>query len=731
MPKINPSAKDLKASAKRLTQAVEACEPRLSRIQLAAKLAVTPGAVSHYLNGDRACPAHIVSKIARITNVEPGWLLHGSDSKSEARTPTAASPIRRTRPSQLKWGFRESPADGGKDFGNAAVYATPMAVKTIVREDGQNSLDAAPRSEVTIRFRLVELAPNTKRYERVLRSLRFDALQERIEAIEAASEFESKLGTKLAAGLEHILEERLLLLFVDDFGTRGMQGGEFDSTKSFAALARDNLNSRKEEQTAGGVFGLGAKVNIACSQLSTVIFASKVKGEEANGIRIIGRSELTYHKLGSGRGATEFAGPGWLGRAGATGAIESAWVSEDDQLLDDLMIRRDRLPIGVRPSDSSGTTIMVVGFADPQTESGGSTQQLADSFVEAAAINFWPAMMRGSLSIWVERFIGDDNDPVKSEKVDPRSVPGVSQLCDAWDKHVSGNETPVLIAPGDVACVTVPLTVPATKPRARGVKSHDEITADCQLIVRLAEPDDAASDPRVGHVAYVRGRAMVTRYQPRSGSVGGRPFHAMLLAGTLVGRGAEQVAAEQFLRMAEPPAHDRWSYNADLGERFARGGRKALDEFHSRVTEELQKLLRPLISRSNDGPEALKRLLQIRPAKQGTTKQPQVRIANSSATVVDGAWRIDAELVIDPTTRVLRITPRLLFQCEGAAAIPVSWNMIQVEDGDASVNDHVLIAQPRTKRLSFRGWSDPRSHPVEASQSSVLLDVIGRVEEDA
>lgn len=722
MPRLTAKTRDVQAVASRLTQALDACRPRLTRTQLAKKLRVTPGAVSHYLNGNRPCPDEVIEKIARITKVDPAWL----------RGTFVGGSTGATRRSRLVWGFREAPPDGGKDFGNAAVYATPMAVRTVVREDGQNSLDAGCRPEVVLRFRIVELSPDSERYSRVLKALRVEQLRDRIRAIEEAEEFESKLGTKLSAGLEHVLEEKLVLLYVDDYGTRGLPGDEFDSTKPFCALVRDNLNSRKDTQTAGGVFGVGAKVNIACSRLSTVVFASRVEGEESRGTRLIGRTELTYHELREGRAVQRFAGPGWLGEpARQHGVVSSAWLADDDQILDDLMLRRDRMPRGVRKSDSAGTSIMVVGFADPQLEAGASTQQLVDTLVEAAAVNFWPAIMRGALTVWVERYVDDEDDPVRSEQVDPREVAGIAELCDAWDRHVSGKTTPVLTAPGDVASIPIQLTVPATRQRARGVKAHDELTAECRLVVRLADPEGVAGDPRAGQIAYVRGRAMVTRYQARGSVVGGRPFHATLLAGTLVGRSTEQVAAEQFLRVAEPPAHDKWTYNADLGERYARGAKKALDEFHARVTEELQKILRPSATRSGDGPEVLKRLLQIRPPKIDAPKQPQVRILRSTAKVVDGAWRVEAELSINPTSRTLSVTPRLSFRCEGGPSIPVSWSRIEAEEDGVGVKEKRLILKPRIKRVAFRAWSDPTSHPVDARESSAMLDVIARAEAEA
>jgi hypothetical protein len=716
--------------AERLTAALEARHPAMTRGQLAAKLGVSAGAVSHWLNGNRPCPDGVVLRIAKVTKSEPGWLLNGAKAHSDDGRSTQYG---RPTVQSLVWGFREAPADGGKDFGNAAVYATPMAVRTIVREDGQNSLDAGRSDEVVLRFRLVELNPTSKRYTRVLNALGFADLRSRIKSIEEADEYQSKLGTKLSAGLEAVLEEKLILLYVDDYRSRGLQGDEFDSTKPYCALVRDNLNSRKDTNTAGGVFGVGSKVNIACSRLSTVLYASKVEGDESRGTRLVGRSELTYHELKVGGKKHHFAGPGWLGVPGQRpGVVESAWLPDDSSLLDDLMLRRDRLPAGVRPNEATGTSILIVGFTDPQTEAGATTQQLADSFAEAAATNFWPSMMRGSLSVIVERYVDDAEEPIKSEYVDPRAVAGVAELCEAYEKHVSGATTPALVNPGDVASIVVPLSVPATRQRAKGIRAHEEQSAECRLLVRLADPDGGASDPRVGQVAYTRGRAMVVRYQPRASVVGGRPFHAVVLAGTMAGRSNEQIGAEQFLRIAEPPAHDKWAYSADLGERYARGAKKALDDFHARVTEELQRILRPPVSRQSDGPEILRRLLQIRPpAQDPVPSQPQVRITRRQARVVDGVWVVEAELSVNPTSRTLVVTPRLSFRCEGSASVPIRWSRLEVEESSSiTVEEGALVLPPRTKRVAFKAWSDAESHPVPAGQASAVLDVLARVEAD-
>src|SRR5207249_7020006 len=109
-------------------------------------------------------------------------------------------------------------------------------------------------------------------------------------------------------------------------------------------------------------------VNLACSRVGTVLFASKVRGEEQRGTRLVARSELTYHQLGRGRERTQFAGPGWFGKMGKGDVVESVWLPDDHRMLDDLLLRRDRLPDGVAAKRSTGTSIPMPGFWVPQID---------------------------------------------------------------------------------------------------------------------------------------------------------------------------------------------------------------------------------------------------------------------------------------------------------------------------------------------------------------------------
>ncbi len=84
------------------------------------------------------------------------------------------------------WWFRPGPPDGGRDFGNANIFATPPDIPTLVRELGQNSSDAARRigntpSRVYMRYSLIELTKGNVQYERFLESIEFATLRAHLE----------------------------------------------------------------------------------------------------------------------------------------------------------------------------------------------------------------------------------------------------------------------------------------------------------------------------------------------------------------------------------------------------------------------------------------------------------------------------------------------------------------------------------------------------------------------
>jgi hypothetical protein len=715
--------------AVRLKWAIDNARPALTQTKLAMRLGVSSAAVSLWLNGKRPIPEAIVEKIGRITRVQTAWLLTGSGQRERGRAAGSSEPPppARSTTASLTWGGRPAPRDG-KDFGNAGVYATPPDTPTKVREDGQNTLDEAldDGQGVAIRFRVIELNPTSSRYSRFLDAIQWSQLSAHVSAV-ADSGFESKAGAKVVAARDRIeRREKMVLVVTDDFGARGLRGDDFDSTMSFAALVRDNLNSQKSDSTAGGVFGVGSKQNFACSGLSTVAYATQLQDRPGE-TRIIARTELPYHELEVEGETRKYAGPAWLGvpsddgRVGEDPLTVSLWLRNEDPLLADMLLHREPPP-GWDDARMCGTSIMVVDFIDPQTEGAPNTGHLVEEFSRAAAENFWPAMMRGDLTVWVERYMDDEDLPSIRKQVDPREY--VGPLCEAWEKHSSGDTVGALVESGDVAEVAIPMTIPATRTDARGLTQHEAVQSECRLIVRLADPE-LSDQGHLNDIAYARGRAMVVRYANRGGIVlGARPFHAFLIAGTAVADSSEQHAAEQFLRIAEPPAHDRWSYRPEVGEKYRPGGSVRLDEMEKAVRAALQRLVMPPSSGTADGPDSVKRLLQLRVARRPERDRLAAKVLSVDAAVhEDGSWHLQAEVSVNPSPKTLEVIPHLGFLREGSSAVRVGWTSLELIDGSAELVDGVFVLKPRTKRFRLRGVSDPATHPADATKCAAQLAV--------
>jgi hypothetical protein len=690
----------------------------MSRADLAAALQITPGALSHWITGRRACPVNVLTRIAKILKIDKSWLL--GETQAPVSTRAAERPQLRRLPNReakmaettatVEWGFRDAPQDGGRDFGNSNAYATPPDIETLVRESGQNSYDAQILgAKVHLRYTVIELTRGTEAFMRFMQALRFDRLKLHVER---AAETKSKLGTRLRAGLERLLKEpKLLLLRIDDYGTTGLHGEERNDTRPFAALVRDNLNSAKESSTAGGSYGLGKAVLWRCSDISTVLLASHIDVGGTLRSRFIGKAELTWHEL-NGRA---YAGPGWLGEP----TTNSVW--DADELTQALCLRRDAMPPAIDARRPMGTSALIVGFRDPKAETAADAGSLVEKIARAAAVNFWPAMIWDRLSVSVERIIDDRSE--QHIVVDARKY--VPAFCEALERHEDALIAERLAEPGDVIRVPVTITVPGTLPEAEELLPHPDLQTETLLLVRLAEGDEdtGSQETNTNTVALVRGRGMVTRYWLQTGIVvGARPFHAVLLAGEAVGTDAHHLAVEQFLRLSEPPAHNRWEFNDELREKYQRGSKARLDEFHRGITEALRDAVKPVASGEDDGPDELKRLLQLEGPPP--PESPPATLRQVEARLVEGAWHVAAEIHVNDRTKEWAITPRLSLDVESGSPIRVRWGALEATGAGVRTDGETVIVASKSRRFSFRGVSDPTSHRVAASRCRAKLDIV-------
>lgn len=470
----------------------------------------------------------------------------------------------------VKWFFFDggpgAPRYGDDPTKHAVDHNTESFVREVLQNANDQGLDNDQPVEVTFKFVTLSGADKSE----FLEALRWnDGLGERLKVVT-----EAERGRGYEGLLDRLSdsESELRLLIVKDRNTTGLTG-EWDEDSNYAALVRDELYSSKQDDRAGGSYGLGKSVLWTFSGASTVIFNSRLAGTTSRHLgsqRLIARTKLPTHRLPGDDHS--YQGAGWLCRPVKTEAgtrPESVWDEQATELADRLHVGR---------SSESGTSMNVVDFRDPTRDEIPDLEELADEFVAAAVKYFWPAMYRGDLEVRVE--VNDE-----TWDADIRDVPSIRPFVECYESRHNYDQS--LTAPGDVAGLNVPISLP---PRSDGTETPN---ADVRLATRLASPAD--DDTLLNHVALFRGAGMVVKYYDQSRvAFGDRNFHAVLACGEAndfreVTDGDREV--ERFLRNAEPPEHDDWRSTENLRERYQRGFRTALDEMFDTLRDGLRHLV--------------------------------------------------------------------------------------------------------------------------------------------
>lgn len=470
------------------------------------------------------------------------------------------------------WSYAELGAGATRQGDIPTKHALDASTKTFVREVLQNANDAGlPDECVEVIFDFEVLSGDE--LAAFKRTLDWERMAE--QHLYPAGVESSDLGVEQF--LEYVEDrDELLLLTVEDRSTTGLTGTETADSSNYTALVRDILRSHKDGETAGGSHGVGKTVLWAFSGVSTVIFNSvPVDDDETPGHdrpRLIGRTILPDHVAPDG---TLYRGNGWFGvpdETGRAGRNVSMWGDDASRFAERLHVDRPvRLP---------GTSATVVGFRDPSGEfdPDADPSTLATEFEEAAIRWFWPAMLDDDLSVYVSA--PDDDYP---EPVDPRDLDEVRPFVECYaSREVAGE---AIDTPGGVARRDLSWSIPD--------HSDGKSTADGEvsLLVRAQAPAD--DDDRVNQVAAFRRPRMVVEYLNKEDiSTYGTNFYGVLACGEArsslgveLDDGDRDI--DEFLRAAEPAAHDQWkdSRNPRLRSRYQQGWGVALKRLKGELLE--------------------------------------------------------------------------------------------------------------------------------------------------
>ncbi|QIB78083.1 hypothetical protein G3A49_08010 [Haloferax volcanii] len=604
-----------------------------------------------------------------------------------------------------------APRYGDDPTKHAVDHDTEAFVREVLQNANDQGLSNGDPVEVTFRF--VTLTGDEK--AEFLSGLGWDdGLGERMRAVA-----DTHNGHRYERVVERVNDPdaELRLLVVEDRNTTGLTG-RWDGDSNYAALVRDELYSSKQDDTAGGSYGLGKSVLWTFSGASTVVFNSHLAGESQNDSpRFIARSKFPTHQLEKDN--TTYQGAGWLCQPIETDdgpRPESIWGERALRLAEQLHVDRPAV---------SGTSAMVVEFQDPTRDERPDIEDLAQEFVDASVKYFWPAIYRGDLEITVET----PNDTIMA---DVESVPAIRPFVEAYEQRTTDTQT--LVNPRDVAGLDIPINLP---PRADGTETPD---GSVRLSARLASPAD--DDSYLNNVALFRGAGMVVKYYDQSRvAYGDRNFFGVVAAGEAQREGVPSDSdreIDRFLRFAEPPEHDEWESTENLREQYQRGFRMALDDMFGTMRDGL----RHLISKGGNSDSLSDNVLNRFPI-HGSGKP------RSTTSPVDPVFEIDSSSRFDGDAWIISGRIKLLPDEFGGWSADISLtgvgedgsryddipiDYLEVEQSGVTVSKDGgsihLVADESVDELSFSGrsHSDEAADLVHGDVGATQLEILAELE---
>jgi hypothetical protein len=622
----------------------------------------------------------------------------------------------------------ESQSRSYANYGNANQWTVNAGLSSLARESAQNSNDArleGPRADLVYSF-IVLTGRDRQRFEE---SIGWgDQLEPHLAAMADAAAGAVTAG-QLQSGLRALQSsEPLTLLRIADYGAIGLTGPEFaegdpQSYGNFVKLCRLDLYSGKDK-TSGGSFGLGKAVYWRFSRLQTVLFNSTLRPEDAvNGQwrnRIIGVNQGVVHQLGN----NNFQGRGFFGEVEPDGDIASVW--------DELHLA-DALHLG-REDDRPGTSALLVGFYDPdEPDKGlsdiGDVRQFAKSLEAAIEEEFWPLLTRDRLRVRVEVLDGDRI--IYEHRVDPEEQ--YNELVRALRKFDAGEIDEDLEQIGNVVVRDVPIEISA---RTDADERHISFRHTAKLVVTLS---DDQTDSLENKVCLFRRPEMIVQTVDKEFEA--RTYHAFLMAGAAVNPQASSIEderADDFLRFAEPPAHDQWipgtgrtkTSQANLTAHYKAPWVPNLRNIRQAILDQLSELFGAPPPSEDKPPKSIFRNLDFLHGEAGggsrsapTIRKPEVRIHN--ATVIHGAWHVDFEIRARNRPEGWSVEPRLVFMGLDGGHLDVNWRQLEVDESAELLGSAVVLApKPRGRVLTatVHGVSTTKL-PIPASESAIDVRV--------
>jgi transcriptional regulator with XRE-family HTH domain len=679
----------------------------LTQAQLADLSGTTQPAISQFMRDLRLPSAGALSRLAAAVGVEIDWLLRGEGRRPESVARPSAIPT---------WHFRKAYGDGTRLYSNAAIEVFNPSLRTATREIGQNTKDAPRDGEIRLELSLIEITGD--RLHRFLKAIDWPALEEHYRAV--ASDTKHRSSAQIADALDRMKREKRLLLFrAEDYGTTGLLGADDEDGPFSALVKRIGDSSKTDELSAGGRYGLGKHVFSRLSAFDLVLFSSDLSEpiDSHNRGRFMGRTFFPYHKL-SGE---EYEGYCFFGAGEPEGRVRrSVWNA--GQILEELSLSR------LQPDDfdgySTGTSILAVGFDAFADDQKAPIRASLTEMQTAAAEAFWPALAAGTFSIALNHF---ENDRLLFRTlIDPNEhTPLLVEMLGEY-RATTASES----SSDNLFLRNIPLQVPRKRDG-----SALSVVHEAKLVVRIPSDDElrliADSDrSALGRVAAWRKPEMIVRSMDFDLGLGARPFHAAIICGEAAGSSEADTAAEHFLALCEPPAHDNWTADLpDLSRIYVRPIQTALHDFKARIRDALREIVIQRSSTEDRGPADLKKLFEVPTDTIGDFSKAAVRPITLQRVTVNGRQKLRS-ILRPPRSRGKRWRFQMALMSEseygGPVKIPTDVEcesnstqtgaFVTVQD---SLRDVTLLLEPR--------WSEC---DVEEQFAALFVDVTRTEAED-
>ncbi|PXW31280.1 UNVERIFIED_CONTAM: hypothetical protein DES50_10546 [Williamsia faeni] len=588
----------------------------------------------------------------------------------------------------------QSPTYG--NYGNANQWTVNAGLHSLARESTQNSNDARIEAKPALDFNFIRLTGS--RRDSFLNALAWEEeLQPHLRAMGDEASGAVTAGN-IQTGLDALANsDSMVLLAISDYGCRGLTGPEYSNIDSedfgnFVKLCRLDLFSGKDE-AAGGSFGLGKAVYWRFSSIQTVLFNSVVTESDAvaghTQNRLIGVNQGVAHRLND----ESFQGRGYFGVKDETENVASTWAPPD--LVRELYVDRS--------DDRPGTTALLVGFYDPdepETVQRGVTGVIEMATALRAGIeeNFWPLLARRKMDVTIR--VTDNDKQAFRVDVDPEDT--YTELVRALRRFDDGDVDEELSGPYSVVTREIPIDVP----RRKSAPTHSKFTHQAQLVVTIS---DDQKDTLENRVCLFRKPEMIV--QTIDKSFENHTYHAFLLTGGAIHPQVEDNAArsaDDFLRFAEPPAHDRWIPRAGRGKtsqsslnaHYAPPWLPNLRKIESEILAALYEIFgAPPASDGKPPASVFKHLSFLRgePGHGGsgstTTAKPSVTIEKWD--VRNGKWHITFQIRARNRPNGWRIAPTLFFFGLDGRSIEIPWEAISSKDAKMDGEVAILAAKDR------------------------------------